>query len=195
MKINILSTLLSLSLVFSAGTVLAVNRADDMPKRPAGKNTVTTPQTTRLNTQSKNRFTEARLKACQTRETSINERQNRLTLLVTNMENNFDSIAQRVKDYYTSTVVPSGKEVPTYVDLVENINTRRAMVRTSLDTAQSDVASFACDSDDPKGDLNRYRQNMQVVIQELKQYRTSVKDLIVAVRSITGTTESSRPTE
>lgn len=127
-----------------------------------------------------------KLKACQARQDSIKKRSAQLTKLVTNMEENFDSIAQRVEAYYTNKVLPSGKTLTNYNILVSDISAKKAAVQTGVAKASDDIAGFNCNSSDPKVQLTLFRNDMQGVKQELKDYRTSIKDLIVAVHSLTG---------
>jgi hypothetical protein len=137
------------------------------------------------------RLADAKLKACQNREAAIQKRSDQLVRLAANMQDTFTSIATRVKVYYTNVVIPSGKTVSNYDALLAEIATKQTAVTTALAKAQSDATSFSCTSDDPKGQLTQFRSNMQAVKSALKDYRTSIKNLIVAVRSITGTTQSS----
>ncbi len=136
------------------------------------------------------KLTEAKLKTCQNKEAAVRERNDALIKMAENMLIKFDSIAARVKTYYTDKVVPSGKKVSNYDALVADIATKKTVVRSGLDDATTDALAFNCTSDDPKGQLVQFRTRMQAVKQALKEYRTSIKDLIVAVRSVTGTTES-----
>lgn len=163
-------SLISAGLLFTSSAFAA-----NLPS-PAG--------TARQNVQT--RLQDAKLKACQAREDGIKKRSDQLTKMATNMLEKFDSIAQRVKDYYTSSVVPSGKTVSSYDDLVADISAKKVAVQTALIKAQNDVTSFNCDDNDPKGQMMTFREDMQGVKQELKDYRTSIKDLIVAVHSVTG---------
>lgn len=133
---------------------------------------------------ARQRLDQAKLKVCQVRENALKRRSERLTQLVANMEKKFTSIAQRVKDYYTSKVLPAGKTVDNYDSLVSDIDTKKAAVQEALTHAQENVASFSCDGDDPKGVMMDFRKDMQDVKKSLKDYRTSIKDLIVAVRSV-----------
>lgn len=128
----------------------------------------------------------AKLKACQARENGIKNRSTSLAKLAKNMQDKFDVIAKRVEDYYTGTVVPSGKTVANYDTLVSDIQTQKTAVQTALTKAQSDFSSFSCTSNDPKGAMTQFRDDMQSVKQALKDYRTSIKNLIVAVHSVTG---------
>lgn len=139
------------------------------------------------------RLENGQLKACQAREVAIKKRSDQLVALATNMESKFDSIAKRVEDYYTTTVIPSGKSVANYDALVSDIQSKKSAVSTALATAQSDVSSFSCVSDDPKTEMTKFRTDMQAVKSALKDFRTSIKNLIVAVHSVTGTENKETP--
>ncbi len=190
MRIKTLSTALVLSFVLLANPVFAVGKPDTLPGRPSG---TAAGQPSGLPTQAQTHLTDAKLKACQARENAIKTRSEHLSQLVTTMEEKFDAIAGRVEEYYTTKVVPSGKTVTNYDSLVADIAAKKAAVGTALTKAQNDISGFSCDGSDPKGQMTTYRSDMQGVIQELKDYRTSIKDLIVAVRSVTGTTERANP--
>ena len=182
MRIKILPVFLVLSFVLLASPVFAVGKPDTLPGRQSG-----------LPARAQNRLTDTKLKACQARENAIKTRFERLSQLVTTMEEKFDAIAGRVEEYYTSKVVPGGKTVANYDSLIADIATKKVAVGTALTKARNNVSGFSCDGNDPKGQMMTYRSDMQGVIQELKNYRTSIKDLIVAVRSVTGTTERANP--
>lgn len=137
---------------------------------------------------------QGKIKACQAREASIKTRMTQLTELTTKMETKFDSIATRVKDYYTNKVVPSGKTVSNYNTLVAAIATQKTAVGTALATAQTDANAFSCTSTTPKTQVTKFREDMQAVKQALKTYRTSIKNLIVAVHSVTGEENKATPT-
>lgn len=127
-----------------------------------------------------------KLRACQAKEAAVKTRLSRLISLVTNMENKFDSIAQRVKTYYTSKVIPSGKTVANYDALVADIQSKKAAVQAALTNAKNDADGFSCTTGDPKAQLRKYQEDMLTVKRALKDYRTSIKNLIVAVHSVTG---------
>ncbi len=131
-------------------------------------------------------LTELKLRSCEARQDAIKTRMNSLIRLVTNMEEKFDAIAQRVKDFYTS----SGKTIPNYDALVADIQAKKDVVSTDLAKAQADVDAFSCTGDDPKGILTTFRLDMQKVKSDLKAFRTSIKNLIVAVRGLAPTPEA-----
>lgn len=140
-----------------------------------------------------NRLTEVKLKACQAKENGIKKRIGQLGKLATNMQEKFSAVEGRVEEYYTAKVLPSGKTVANYDSLVADIQTKKGAVQAALSQAQGDAGNFACGNDDPKGQLTQFKDDMRAVKSALKDYRTSIKNLIVAVRSVTGTTERANP--
>ena len=193
-KIKILPVFLILSFVLLASSAFAIGKPDTLSGGPSNVGSpVTTGRPTGLPSQAQNRLTEVKLKACQARESTITKRMTRLAELVTTMEGKFDAIASRVEEYYTSKVVPSGKTVANYDTLVADIQTKKTAVQAALTTAQPNSTGFSCTGDDPKGLLTQFRTDMQTVQKALQAYRISIKNLIVAVRSVTGTTERVNP--
>ncbi len=134
---------------------------------------------------------ERKLKVCQTKEKVLGNRLGSLTRMTENMLEKFDRIAIRVKEFYTNKVVTAGGSVSNYDALVADIDVKKAAVETALASAKTNSESFSCDSDDPKGVLTRFRENMQAVKSALKDYRTSIKNLIVAVKNAAKTAEPS----
>jgi len=134
-------------------------------------------------TRAQNHLTEVKLKVCQKEEQAITSRVNRLFNLSVSMEERFASHSARVQEYYTAKILPSGKSVAKYNDLVADISAKKSAVDSALSLARTRVAGFTCTGDDPKNQLNQYRLEMQNVKKALQDYRTAVKNLIVAVRS------------
>ena len=125
-----------------------------------------------------------KLKVCQTKEKVIKNRLESLTALVTNQQTKFDKIATRVENFYTAKVLPTGKTLANYDALAADIDAKKAAVDSNLATAKTNADSFACGADDPKGALSGFREDMQSVKSALKEYRTSIKNLIVAVKGL-----------
>lgn len=135
------------------------------------------------------RLNEAKIKVCQVHEEVINTRASNLNRLVTNMLSKFDAIAVRVEEYYTG----SGLNVAGYGTLVSTIAAKKSAVESALLTAENDANSFSCTGENPKGKMTEYRKDMQAVISGLKEYRSSIKDLIVAVRRASGDEQKVSP--
>lgn len=135
------------------------------------------------NTRRQSHLTEVKLKVCQNREAAIKKRAENLGKMASSMLKKFAAHAQRVEEFYTTKVVPSGQTVANYDSLVADIQTKNTAVQIALTQAQSNVSSFTCSGTDPKGQLTQYRSDMLAVKSALKDYRTAIKNLIVAVRS------------
>lgn len=136
----------------------------------------------------------AKLKVCQTKEKTITNRLNSLTRLVTNQEDKFNAITTRVENFYATRVVAQGKTVSNYDSLVADIAAKKTAVDSSLATAKTNAGNFSCTGDDPKGALTQYREDMQAVKSALKDYRTSIKNLIQAVKGALGESSEGSPT-
>ncbi len=130
------------------------------------------------------RLTETRLRSCEAREEAVKTRMNSLVRFSTNIEEKFDAIAQRVQNFYVNKVLPSGKSVANYDALVADIQAKKDIVTKDLADAKAKVDAFSCTTDDPKGLLTDFRLDMQKVKTDLKNYRSSIKNLIVAVRPL-----------
>jgi hypothetical protein len=128
----------------------------------------------------------ARLQFCERHQEEINTRLTNLGKLVANMLGKFDAIAARVQEFYSDKVLPTGKSVENYDELVTDVTAKKEAVNTALAAAQTDIDGFTCDSDDPKGQIGLFRTDMQTVKKAMHDYRTSIKNLIVAVKSVTG---------
>jgi uncharacterized protein (DUF3084 family) len=124
------------------------------------------------------------MRSCAAREETLTTRMTRLTNLATTMMTKFDGHVERIEKYYTTKILPKGAELSNYESLLDDIEDKKAAVQSALADAQTDADAFTCESDDPKSNLQQFRKNMQTVKQTLQDYRTSIKDLIIAINSI-----------
>lgn len=127
-----------------------------------------------------------RVKLCQVKEAVIKNRSTRLASSTENMLSKFDSISSRVQDVYNNKNVPQGKVLANYDALLADIKDKQASAQAALQQTKDDVANFSCTLGNPKEQLTAFRQDMQEVKKALKDYRFTIKNLIVAVRSVTG---------
>lgn len=125
---------------------------------------------------------QGQIRSCQAHTESLQNRMRSMVRLMENMESKFEAITNRVKEFYTTKVVPSGKTVSNYDALLAEIQTRKTATLTIRNNAQNQVNAFNCEGD-PKNQLNRFRMNMQEGKTALKEYRTAIKNLVVAVHS------------
>jgi hypothetical protein len=127
------------------------------------------------------KLADAKLKACQKRETAINNIMTRTVDRGTKQIKVFDTIATRTEAFYTT----KGKTVANYDALVLAVNDAKKKAETDL-AALNTTASLKCDGTDPKGAASIFKANLKTEIADLKAYKTAVKNLIVGVKSAQG---------
>ncbi len=132
------------------------------------------------------------VRSCESAIKNIKTRSESLTKMAKNMLAKFDSILSNVVNYYTGTVIPSGKTVANYQNLINDANTKRAAVETALNTATGDLPTLSCDNDNPKDAVSRFNKDMRAVKTALANYRTSIKNVIKAVHGFRRPTSSPR---
>ncbi len=131
---------------------------------------------------------------CKAVETVITRRTEALPKLAENIMNKFSAHVARVDTYYTGTLIPLGNVVPNYNELIAQIATKKTAVQTAITQARVDGAAFMCEGN-PKGTMTTFRKDMQVVIAALKEYKTSVRNLIVAVAKVAPDAGGVEPTQ
>ncbi|HSX31675.1 MAG TPA: hypothetical protein VLF43_00285 [Candidatus Saccharimonadales bacterium] len=121
---------------------------------------------------------DAKLKVCEKREAKINTI---MAKRVTQAEKHmavFDKIATRVKTFYTD----KSLTVATYDELVADIDAAKVKAEATL-AELKDTETFKCDAEDPKAIATDFKTYHKQLREDLKAYRTAIKDLIVAVKS------------
>lgn len=119
-----------------------------------------------------------KLRVCELRKTKITNIMNRAVTRAERQLELFSKIAERVKDFY----VDKGYSLDNYDELVAAVDAAKAKAEADLATLQA-LEPFDCDSDDPKGNAEAFKLALETVRKDLKDYRTSVKNLIVGVKS------------
>lgn len=141
-----------------------------------------------------------KLQICEKVESKIKNRSVKMVTKAESMVTRFGKIATKVKDYYTNKLLPKGGTIDNYEALVADVAAHEAAVNDAVANAQSGISSFDCDANDPKGRLGNFKVDMQEVKTALKDYRTTIVDLLVAVRTkgknikSPGATSSAEPT-
>lgn len=134
----------------------------------------------------KTHLADAKLKVCQAREHTITNILSRFADRGTKQMNVFSTIADRTEAFYAS----ANKTLDTYDTLVANVASAKAEAQAAVDAVTSSSTTFSCDGTDPKGMAANFKTNLKAEITALKNYKTSVKNLIVGVKSVQGITTS-----
>lgn len=133
----------------------------------------------------------ARLKVCQNREKEITSKMTTLTTRGTDHLGVFTKIADRVEAFYTS----KGKTVANYDSLVADVNAKKAAAETAIANAKASGTTFSCTDPNPSMAAQQFKDSHAAVVKALQDYRTAIKNLIVAVKSVQSDAKSSTTTD
>jgi hypothetical protein len=102
----------------------------------------------------------------------------------------FDKILDRVKDFYDT----KNLSVANYEALVTETTDMHDAAQTAIDAVNDDT-EFSCDGDNPVGKVNVFNGEVRAMRKALKEYRTSIKDLIVGIHSAAKAAEDADASE
>jgi len=136
------------------------------------------------------KLTETKLRVCNQRKKSINNIMTRIADRGQKQLNLFDSIATKVEEFYTA----KGRTVSNYDTVKAEVDAKKAAATTAIEEIRTTSTTFDCDSTNPKGATDSFKASLQKEIAALKDYKTAVKNLIVAVKSAQGAASSSSTT-
>lgn len=128
----------------------------------------------------KTRLTENKLKVCKLREKSISNIMIRASDRGNKQLETFTKIADRVKDFY----IEKGLSLSNYNELVAEVDAKKLDSENAVAKSKEMAPTFKCDGTDPKGSAAIFKESIKAQNESLKAYRTAVKNLIVAVRSL-----------
>jgi hypothetical protein len=136
------------------------------------------------------RLQDAKLRVCENHEKTITSVMKRITEKSKHQFTLFNTITERTESFYTK----KGHILSNYDQLVSDVAAKKAAAQAEIDAVNSVGSTFTCTGSDPKGTLSTFRSSWKSEITALQGYRTSIKNLIVAVKSAqstSGTTQTS----
>jgi hypothetical protein len=122
------------------------------------------------------------LQICQQRQARIEQHAVNATKHATAMSDTFAQIADRVLAFQDE----KGILVENSIELVADVEAKRASVDSAVQQANQVISVFDCQSDGPKAQLQQFVGEMDNVRHALKAYRQSIKNLIQGVRLANG---------
>ncbi len=137
------------------------------------------------------RLSDAKLRVCQTRQTVITNTMSRISDRGQKQLDLFNGIAGNVEKFYTD----KGKVLSNYDALVADVNAKQAAAQLAVNAIKTPATSFSCDGTDPMGVADGFKSMLKIEIESLNTYKTSIKNLIVGVKSVqTQTTATTQAT-
>ena len=176
--ITFISLFLAFLFLFTS-VVVAVESPVKLQTKSMAQNS----QNTATSAGKKAHLDQVKLKVCQKKQAGIQKRSQNLVRRGQLVFSRFDRIVERVKQYYTNRLVPKGVTIENYDQMLANIEANKTTVKNALGKAEAAAKDFDCKSDDPKQQLHNFRVEMTNVIRALKDYKKSVIDFLVAVRT------------
>jgi hypothetical protein len=125
------------------------------------------------------KLSEDRLKLCQSKEKSIDGIMQKIVAQGNNHLDVLNKIADRTQTFATN----HNLTVANYQTLVSDMNVKKAAVTAAINAASLAATNFKCDGTDPQGTAASFQAVRKTEIAALKEYKTSVKNLIKAVHA------------
>ena len=126
----------------------------------------------------------ARLRICQARANNISKRVTFMLEHGVAVNRGHVKIEERVDEFYNNRLVANGYELDNYETLKEEIETTKANVLTLLNLAKESGADFDCESDDPKSQIDAFKEDIRELILANKAYKESVHNFVRAVLAL-----------
>lgn len=133
------------------------------------------------------KLSQARLRVCQARQKGITQRVKFMLERGLVIHKGHEKILIRVDKFYNEKLVPNGYTLSNYADLKAEIEANRANVQTLLDAAKASGSDFDCSSDDPKGQIDAFHEDVKALIEAIKEYKTSIHNFVKAVHDLAKT--------
>ncbi len=127
----------------------------------------------------KERLSTTKLKVCQLRESNVNSVMDRIVERSQKHVDRITEAATKAKAFY----VAKGNVLTNYDELVATVETKRVAAQAAVDTL-STGATFSCESDGPKAEIQAFRNQRLSKIEAVTAYRSAVKELITGIKSV-----------
>ncbi len=136
--------------------------------------------------ENKEKLTEKRLEQCKKVESRINENMQRIADRKTKQVEVFNKIADRTMAFYEE----NGLSLENYDALVSDVVAKRGLAEAEIENLKSATIDFKCDTENPLKVSDAFKQARESLVSTMKEYKTSVKNLIVGVKSVAPSDDS-----
>jgi|GEM_PF-442840 len=126
------------------------------------------------------RLETAKLQVCKNRETAVKNIMSRMSDRGTKQLDVFTKISERTQAFYEE----KGNQLANYDALIAELEQKKAAAELAVEALKNGSTEFNCDGEDPKGTAAVFKELMKAQNAALKEYKTSVKNLIVGVKSV-----------
>lgn len=132
----------------------------------------------------KGKLSATNLQICKDHKDTIEQRTVRISQRATKHLELFNNVAARTQKFYLS----SGNTFENYTSLTENVTNKSAAATQSVEALIAQNVTIDCEGVEPKAAIATYKERLQTATEALRDYRTSIKDLIAAIKTAQSTT-------
>jgi hypothetical protein len=157
----------------AAGGRYAIGESTNKPKPP-------TAQPPHESTASEEPLEGPKLNTCKSHEQAIKNIMARVTDRAQKQQALYTSVAEGTEALY----IKNGKTLSNYGSLVTDVNTKKSASLVAVSSLEADSQLFSCDSNNPRGQITEFQTEVKAAVNALTSYRTSVKNLIIGVKSV-----------
>jgi hypothetical protein len=125
-------------------------------------------------------------RACEVKVRNLRTRSENLVKTTTTVAGKFDSILKSVDNYYTGTLVPSGKTLSNYRQLMNNVQTTDAKVDAALAVVKTDIDALSCNTGNLEEAVKKFNTDVRAAKKALNENKGSIVNVVKAVRSVGG---------
>ncbi len=127
------------------------------------------------------KLSQARLRICEARAKGIAKRTQFMLTHGAKVNRGHLKIQDRVDEFYNNKLVPQGYVLDNYDELIAEMEANKENVLSLIEMAKENGSTFSCDSEDPKGQLDAFKEDMKEIIDANKLYRESVRNFVRSV--------------
>lgn len=129
-----------------------------------------------------------RLKVCEARQHGITTRMGEMVTTSTSHVTIFSDVATQVEAFVTTKHLT----VANYASLVADVAAKQAAAEDALATAKASSTSFSCTDANPSLAGQQFKDAHAAVVTALENYRTAIKNLIVATKAAASATATTQ---
>jgi len=192
-----MNRLLKISAALLAAITLAASSApvlaEDSGTTTNSDNSTTTSQTSAeqkraaAKVQAQEKIQAAKEKVCKAKKDFGESTENRIINRGQKRLDAYTQIAERAEKFKTD----KGLTVASYDALVADVNAKKAVAQTAVDTLSADkgqLPAVACGNGTGKPAMEKFKTDLKAEQNALKAYKTSIKTLIQAIKTTAKTT-------
>ena len=161
----------------TAETTTTTNTStDDQNETETETERENTPLSDRLKERTEGKLSAIKAKVCEKRVNVIKSIMAKAAVQGAKHLDVFTKIATRVEEFYTTKKLT----VSNYDALVADVTAKKTAAQAAIDAVKNDT-SFSCSDTNPIGKIDGFNDKVRAMHTALKDYRTAIKNLIVAV--------------